>query len=67
MSTQYVSDCDYCGKITMVVNDPWGGTCCGDCMKNIESKMEGGESKPANRHDCDAGEYDYDEDLWRNA
>lgn len=66
MSTEYCSDCDYCGNIKMVVNDPWGGVACGDCLKNIESKIEGGEPEPANRHKAEPAdlEYEWDSSLF---
>ena len=27
----FVTDCDYCGEISLCFNDNAGGTCCRDC------------------------------------
>jgi len=27
----FVTDCDYCGQISLCFNDTAGGTCCCDC------------------------------------
>ena len=38
----YCSDCDYCGSITIVHNDDWGGKGCSTCLKEMDLPIDDG-------------------------
>ena len=38
MSKQYVTDCDYCGEISLCQDDGAGGTTCSSCKRRQEEK-----------------------------
>ena len=42
----FVTDCDYCGEISLCFNDNAGGTCCCDC-----GNPETGNTNPDDDHD----------------
>jgi|SaaInlStandDraft_2_1057019.scaffolds.fasta_scaffold84552_3 hypothetical protein len=52
----FVTDCDYCGDVSLCFNDEAGGTCCNYCGEDldIQEKTED-EEKPACRGEGEMG------------
>lgn len=36
----FLTDCDYCGRISLCFEDEWHGTCCSSCSKKKDSLEE---------------------------
>jgi|TARA_R110002096_G_scaffold406555_1_gene604854 hypothetical protein len=61
----FVTDCDYCGEISLCVNDAFGGTCCSPCSEAMGDFEDDGQPDEYTEwqdvyggDDWDQGQYD---------